>query len=560
MLKTNEVITSDMSTPKVLFSYIERNDTASLRQAIKFGGINPNHWCASDQSPLYYAIKLQYPEIVKVLLENGASPNMIDNNQMIPIQIALSMASACKDRTICTLANCQPDISRTMHYTADANEYMKDQEEINYTINLEHFQGNIWNTQNTKDATYTEAVTIIKHLVEHGCIANTLYSPVSASDPFLKISALHDAAMTLQPEVVEVLLQSDNIDVDLLTSEGRTALSIACNSRQINEEDDASLKIIKTLIGHNCDVNKGDKVLSTPLRIALEKNDEKLCKLLFKAAVEVKDVLYSPLYVAITRDCSVAIVEALINLGCDINRIMNFMGETYLILATHKGRCDLVELLLLRGSNIPRSWYKGEAILSAVEQDDVNILKLFIHHGVDIECNNNSKTSIVHETVKHNSQQVLNYLIRDTTIDLDQVDHQGKTPLYIASAHGHLKCLKLLVENGCDIYTRCNKLFSIFEVAVFSENFQCVEFLLSIWSHPQPIIAKILNNCKESHESVRHWARIKSFIEMKMGEFPSLQQVTRDNIRKLVGQRNLEAKMREVGLPKLMTSYIMSET
>ena len=38
-------------------------------------------------------------------------------------------------------------------------------------------------------------------------------------------------------------------------------------------------------------------------------------------------------------------------------------------------------------------------------------------------------------------------------MELDTVDHEGKTPAHYAAQHGSLACVKLLVRNAMDMYS-----------------------------------------------------------------------------------------------------------
>jgi ankyrin repeat protein len=93
---------------------------------------------------------------------------------------------------------------------------------------------------------------------------------------------------------------------------------------------------------------------------------------------------------------------------------------------------------------------------SAADKDYLEIAKLLIKYGGDIQAKNFFGNTPLHEAVKYGQLEITKLLL-EHGVDINVINELGQNPLHIAIQEGHLAVFKILLKHGADINTKDNK-------------------------------------------------------------------------------------------------------
>ena len=199
------------------------------------------------------------------------------------------------------------------------------------------------------------------------------------------------------------------INLEYKDEKGYTALLRACENENINMVRlliEKGVKIDKDENYWDSDNNR-DQVKS-PLHLAVENNDDILTQLLIKKGHPIEpmydySIWESPLAYAVLKE-NFKIVKILIDNGADVNytisgeidvplsKFNNYQYFTLLTFAIEKNILDDIAILLIEKSNKSHihersgpEKYSTTALLTAIENDKPNIVKLLLLTEPDIE-------------------------------------------------------------------------------------------------------------------------------------------------------------------------------
>eukprot|EP00750_Incisomonas_marina_P015160 INCI18100.2.p1 GENE.INCI18100.2~~INCI18100.2.p1 ORF type:complete len:6348 (+),score=1055.95 INCI18100.2:2120-19045(+) len=184
--------------------------------------------------------------------------------------------------------------------------------------------------------------------------------------------------------------------VDVLDSQssvGATSVFVAAQENNISA--------LRVLLEAKCSANSQTSAGITPLYIALqEQHTEVVDALLSCPGIDVNSQTedgYTPLTVALQQPNSSGVVERLLNLKADVNPYKNRSADadsmakarTPLQIAVFMSDFKLVRLLLAAGAEPTAASASSDGSLTEVMwaafRGDVDILHLFLQHGVDVE-------------------------------------------------------------------------------------------------------------------------------------------------------------------------------
>lgn len=227
-----------------------------------------------------------------------------------------------------------------------------------------------------------------------------------------KWSALHHAAAGGHERAATVLIR-EGADARYVDVDQRSALHLASAGSHERLVGDL-------LIGGAC-VNAKDKCGETPLHIAgAHGHDRVVSALLLKGAdVDVKDNMQrSPLHRAI--------------LG---------------------GHADVVQTLLSAGANAASRYGRFEfsALDVAASLGKVDILRILIRHGADVNARHPNGMTVLHTAAFNNSTDVIKVLL-EVGADVEVRDSvAGSTPLYGAAQSGSCDAMRVLLQHSAQV-------------------------------------------------------------------------------------------------------------
>ncbi|KAH7075083.1 hypothetical protein FB567DRAFT_183203 [Paraphoma chrysanthemicola] len=313
--------------------------------------------------------------------------------------------------------------------------------------------------------------TLLRSAISHGyvdIIRLLLQREVGPSLEFPVTEAVVDAAMEGQASVIEAILdtfvsttqQHGDAPVEISYSCGR-ALAWWVWGRLAGAWDRAGLAIPTKLLA----VPIKAEVLNTVLEYALALNDEGLIDLLIKKGAEMSCTFHEAAHRGWVYGIRV-LLAATFNIDA-----LDEDGNTALQIAVIGHHEDVVRLLLNKHKEIgsvPGIMLVGYWMTKWVQRDDttVSMLRALHEHGVNLDFEGNGK----YEPAIFEAARCGNSVLLECMLNLGaNVNAQWSTygsVLHVALARehapyhsfeggGHLKCVQILLEHGCDLNASC---------------------------------------------------------------------------------------------------------
>mmetsp|Transcript_71783 Transcript_71783/g.210304 ORF Transcript_71783/g.210304 Transcript_71783/m.210304 type:complete len:741 (+) Transcript_71783:75-2297(+) len=287
-------------------------------------------------------------------------------------------------------------------------------------------------------------------------------------------TALFAAAWVGNVEVCSYLIQQ-RCEVDDADNNGRTALFAAAHTGQ--------LAVVRTLLQMRADVDRRDAFLhQTALFFAASKSAECVSILLTSraeaSAVDTNGE--TPLFYA-SREGVDSAVRMLVHARADVNRMDN-QGKPALFHAIlHKkagtaavllDECDawppedrsqgahnLMEMAHSRGltgivGQLHAKAHLREALLRAAKEGMVEDVDRAIAQGASMSATNAAGWSALHCAASRQDLEGLECirrLVEAHGANVDALDRQQQTPLFVAARDGTKECATYLLNNKCDV-------------------------------------------------------------------------------------------------------------
>ncbi|MBA2650523.1 MAG: ankyrin repeat domain-containing protein [Legionella sp.] len=286
---------------------------------------------------------------------------------------------------------------------------------------------------------------------------------------FNKLSALLIAIQQGHLAVVQELLKSENIDVNLAPG-GISPLYRASESGRVD--------FVNLLISKGANPNQLNKGISA-LNIAVFKGHLDVVRELLKCEnidVNQESNGASPLFYAANfgrRD----LVNLLISKGASLNQLTNKL-DSPLLIAVQKGHLDVVQELL-NNENIDVNQAPGgiSLLCRASEKGHVGIVNLLISKGVNPNQLNNGYSALT-IAVNRGHFNVVQELLKCENIEVNQ-ESEGESPLFHAAKMGQRGIVNLLISKGANVNQMANKLYSPLLIAVQRGHLDVIKELLN---------------------------------------------------------------------------------
>ena len=153
------------------------------------------------------------------------------------------------------------------------------------------------------------------------------------------------------------------------------------------------------------------------------------------------------------RNGHLSVVEYLVDQGASLVAETE-CGNTVLDLAAQGGHTDIVEYIprSARAALERRGFsYTPDAFRDAAGSGNLEVVKLFVEVGMDVNARNLGWRTALHEAAWWGHLSVVEYLVSQGA-DVRARDNGGVTVLHSASGHhGRLSVVRYLVEQGLDV-------------------------------------------------------------------------------------------------------------
>lgn len=235
---------------------------------------------------------------------------------------------------------------------------------------------------------------------------------ISARNSTIGMNALMYACRNGHTEVAKFLIEK-GAKIDFKDKAGQTALIHAITSKKIDTA--------KFLIEKGADINLVDSNGNNALIYA----------------VEVGNIEF---------------VKYLVSKGADINAESEF-GITALCRAACLKSTDIAKFLIERGANIDGAKIKKSdhsPLQDAVYLGNMDMVKLLVNNGANVNLKNASGNSIIYFAVCQNRTEILKFLLGKNIL-VDALTTDNISPAMIATIKGNKEILKLLISHGADI-------------------------------------------------------------------------------------------------------------
>lgn len=380
----------------------------------------------------------------------------------------------------------------------------------------------------------------------------------SAGDP-----PLLKAVKARNRVAVDMLLRSKcKCDVNSKDRSGRTCLVYAAYTN-----DEETLQQLLQLHSANVMLDASDFARYTALAYAASGNNMAMCRLLLDAGANPNASSVSPLYLAVKNNCSFALIELLVTRGSSVTASVDFTGLNVLTAAAKEGRADVVTLLLKFEANCNKVWHRNLAFISALQKDHVDVLQVFIDHGVSVQPDSAKGINIAHEAAAQGSSCLLSYIVSETGINLNQQDRYGKTPFYLAAQNGHEACMDVLFRAGVNCCTPDNKGQTPLETTLFHNQSAAALFFVKNLACPRHVLFSTLQVLEDEYDSVAlskisAFGKFKSALQDQWCQIDQMESLTIMCvivIRQCLGQRG-RANVTQLPLPSKVQKGILKMT
>ncbi len=267
-------------------------------------------------------------------------------------------------------------------------------------------------------------------------------------------AVLHQALQRGHPDIIQLILSGANVDADAVDNDGSTPLYLAASEAEV-------LSGAQLLLDHGANIDLRNKTGQTALHLASQRGRLDFMELLLNrgAMVDVPDNDgFTPLHLAISKMERRA-TELLLKNGANID-LQNNKRQTALHLALQHSHPNIIPLLLENGANVDAQDDDGSTPLHrAISRADVELsrVQLLLDRYTNINLRNNKGQTALHLASQHGRLNVMRLLLEDGA-DVDALDSGGSTPLHQAISDVdsfHLEqAVGLLLDRGANINLR----------------------------------------------------------------------------------------------------------
>ena len=382
---------------------------AFLVQLVK-GGVDVNVTNAIGRTAAHYAVIRDNPSALELLLNNGADPNLTDNEG----RALLDLWHEHKNEKMLALlhaAGAKP--APPVH----ENEAM---------LALLHAAG-----AKPAPTAVEEQQSVISRVVDTEPV---LDNKVESQD-------LWQAAANNDRASAERLL-AEGADAKAKNAAGNTAFDVAVESGH----DALAAILLKAVAGINGRDGRG----WTPLHWAIVADDWDLVRELIEAGADISlGSQQNALEIAKLMNSETKLIEVFID-AKGVDAIVRD-GWTALMHAARDGHTEVVKLLIDNGADLNHKNNGGvTALRTAAREGRTEVVKLLIDNGADQNIKDVDGWTALMYAAWNGSTEVVKLLI-DNGADLNHKNNFGETALMYASIYGHTEVVKLLVDNGADM-------------------------------------------------------------------------------------------------------------
>ena len=452
-LLSTETANLQAPAPTKVGSAWEKSETQALYLASRFDrGILLNHENVDLQdqtgrTALSWAALSLDEDVIKILLNKGADPNLLDKGGSSPLYYVMCNLSAehtliLRIVKILLAAGANPSIENRFGMNPLMVCFLDSVQKIPYTL--------------------------VATLLDAGANPNVKNS--SGKTPLMIVCERNLFSFA------KILIDA-GADVNARDLEGNTALMIAAQESQICNF--AFLIKKKLSIDVNACNDKGYNALMYLCEKGLDRNLDLFFKESIQPVLDIQSKEGNTALMLAAKRGKKEVVSKLIAAGASLD-FQDAQGYTALMYACFANSLDIVKDLCLAGAKINLSTPLNETGLSiALAQGNVSIVE-YLFTREDLQCKFANLDLLL--LAASGNFELLELILRkeDLQLNIDAVDeHSGKTLLMVAIEHqSHLKLIQLILSKGANPNIQDRLGLNALGIAMLTRRFEIFEYLL----------------------------------------------------------------------------------
>ncbi|KAK2171529.1 hypothetical protein NP493_1056g00001 [Ridgeia piscesae] len=218
-----------------------------------------------------------------------------------------------------------------------------------------------------------------------------------------------------------------------------------------------------------------------------------------------------PMFLAV-KNASLAMVKLLLGHNADMNETSYSSAhctyETPIVTAVRLQHKDIVEFLLERGCHLePEACPRGgkTALHWAATYGDITTAELLMSHGADVNwIGPYFQTALHYATIAEKAPMVTWLLHNGAEIT---VNGDGRSPLHLAAASGDFDIVKQLLAHKCEVNIRDDYLFTPLSLASVQGHLDIVRYLMDIGQDaaPSTVNSAFLKATERGHVNIMEY-------------------------------------------------------
>ena len=201
---------------------------------------------------------------------------------------------------------------------------------------------------------------------------------------------------------------------------------------------------------------------------------------IFKILITVDDVTsgrcgHTILHSAVIGKNENIVKFILENNSCDIDALDHF-NESAIYIAADRGNFTIFKMLFENKASLKCN-DSYNFLHCAAESNNVEFVKFILDNKiVDVKSQDVRKQTPLHRAATIDNVEIVKILIEHGA-DVNALDHCDASPIFIAACHGHWEIFKILVENGAELDNLDYLNQSLIMYAITGQNTDIIKFL-----------------------------------------------------------------------------------
>ena len=313
-------------------------------------------------------------------------------------------------------------------------------------------------------------------------------------EPATNLSGLMYACQNGHAEIVSLLLKRPELNINLLSPDGKTALDMTTNPaivemlKRHGAVEGPKMSLTQAIKAERLDAvhfilsHGGGSLLSRPgekdtsVQDALEVGSVPILECLLQHGAKIDSNSLSTLSKSLSQK-HIRVVEFLAEHDVDLTPLLDH-GLSLLHFAAWIGDVNLAEKQIRKGGDVNCVDEMGRTpLFIASANGHVNVIEFLHSHNGDINQKDKKGRTPLFIAARNGETECVEFILQHHS-DIDGVNDDGQTPLYIASSAGNVETVEFLVEHGADVTRECKGGGCPIHIAAMNGHLSVVQFLV----------------------------------------------------------------------------------